>query len=81
MKRVDLQVEVTYTVSMEVDISDEVFDGLESIQKTYPYGINNDDMHFAAGDDSLAIEWLENHCSENDAMAWCFEIEDLTEID
>lgn len=79
MKKINLQVKVTYTVNFDTEVSDEVFNALECMQEKYPCGINDDD-NLSSDIASAAFEWLNNNCKEGDAMSWSFEIEDLTEL-
>lgn len=79
MKKINLQVKVTYTVNFDTDVSDEVFNALECMQEEFPCGITDDD-NLSSDDSSTAFAWLNDHCKEGDAMAWSFEIEDLTEL-
>ena len=79
MKKINLQVKVTYTVNFDTEVSDEVFNALECVQEEYPLGMNDDD-NLSSDTSSTAFEWLNEQCKEGDAMSWSFEIEDLTEV-
>ena len=79
MKKINLQVKVTYTVNFNREVTDEVFNALECMQEEYPLGMNDDD-NLSSDTSSNAFEWLNEQCKEGNAMSWSFEIEDLTEI-
>ena len=79
MKKINLQVKVTYTVNFDCKVSDEVFNALEYMQEEFPFGVADDD-NLSSSLSSTAFKWLNNQCKERDAMSWSFEIEDLTEI-
>ena len=79
MKKINLQVKVTYTVDFDCEVSDEIFNALECMQEEYPCGMNNDD-NLSSDTDSTAFEWLNDQCKEGDARSWSFAIEDLTEL-
>lgn len=79
MKKINLQVKVTYTVSMECDVTDDIMKALECMQEEFPSGMNDDESCNCSEDSSKAFEWLGDKCKENDAYSWSFEIEDLTE--
>lgn len=79
MKKINLQVKVTYTVNFDCEVTDDIFEALECMQEEYPLGINDDD-NLSSDTSSTAFEWLNEQCKEGDAMSWSFEIEDLTEV-
>ena len=80
MKKINLQVKVSYTVNLDCEVTDEIFEALESMQEEFPLGMDNNDSNFSASDNAnKAFEWLNDKCNENDANSWCFEIEDLEE--
>ena len=43
MKKINLQVKVTYTVNFDTNVSDKVFNALECMQEEFPCGMNDDD--------------------------------------
>jgi hypothetical protein len=79
MKKINLQVKVTYTVNFDTEVSDEIFNALECMQEEFPCGITDDD-NLSNSTSSTAFGWLNEQCNEGDAMSWSFEIEDLTEV-
>lgn len=81
MKKINLQVKVTYTVNFDTEVSDEVYNALECMQEEFPLGMDDNDSNFSASDNAnKAFEWLSDKCNEYDANSWSFEIEDLTEL-
>jgi hypothetical protein len=80
MKKINLQVNVKYTVNFDCEVSDEVFNSLEYMQDKYPFGMDEDDCISSDASSSTAFEWLSKQCEEGDAMSISFEIEDLTEL-
>lgn len=81
MKKINLQVKVTYTVNFDTEVSDEVFNALECMQDEFPLGMDDNDNNFSGNSKaSKAFDWLGSNCEENDANSWGFEIEDLTEL-
>lgn len=43
MKKINLQVKVTYTVNFDTEVSDEVFNALECMQDEFPLGMDDND--------------------------------------
>lgn len=81
MKKINLQVKVTYTVNFDTEVSDEVFNALECMQDEFPLGMDDNDNNFSGNSKaSEAFDWLGSKCKEDDANSWGFEIEDLTEL-
>lgn len=80
MKKINLQVKVSYTVNFDCEVTDEILEALECMQDEFPCGINDDDNITANKKVSRAFEWLNEQCKEGDAMSWSFEIEDLDEV-
>lgn len=81
MKKINLQVKVTYTVNFDTEVSDKVFNALECMQDEFPLGMDDNDNNFSGNSKaSEAFDWLGSKCKEDDANSWSFEIEDLTEL-
>lgn len=81
MKKINLQVKVTYTVNFDTEVSDEVYNALECMQDEFPLGMDDNDNNFSRNSKaSEAFDWLGSQCNEGDACSWGFEIEDLTEV-
>ncbi len=79
MKRINIQVKVSYTVNLDCEVTEDTFSSLERIQDEFPFGMDNEDDITADKEVSKAFEWLNNACKEEDAIHWSFEIEDLNE--
>ena len=79
MKKINLQVKVTYTLSMECEVTDDIMNALECMQEEFPHIMYDDDNLDCSEDSSKAFEWLNGKCKEDDATSWGYEIEDLTE--
>ena len=69
MKKIkNLSVKVTYHASNgDVEVSDEVYEQLMNNSE-----FSSDDM-----ENSEAISWLSDNISEDDAMDWTFEVDDI----
>lgn len=81
MKKINLQVKVTYTVNFDCEVSDDMFNALECMQDEFPLGMDDNDNYFSGNSKaSEAFDWLGSKCKEDDANSWGFEIEDLTEV-
>lgn len=64
----DLRVTVKYTVGYgNVEVPDNVYEQLMCNSE-----LTSDDM-----ENSEAIEWLNDNMHEEDAMDWCYEIDDI----
>lgn len=79
MKKINLQVKVTYYIDMDCEVTEKQFQALENMQDEFPCGITDDDIH-ANDENSDAFEWLSDKCCESDAHSFEYEIEDLTEL-
>lgn len=81
MKKINLQVKVTYTVDFDCEVSDEVYEALECMQDEFPLGMDDNDSNFSGNSKANeAFNWLGSKCKEDDANSWGFEIEDMTEL-
>ena len=81
MKKINLQVKVTYTVNFDCEVTDDIFEALECMQDEFPLGMDDDDNNLSGSSKaSKAFDWLGSKCNEGDACSWGFEIEDLTEL-
>lgn len=74
----DLRIKVTYTVSYDVEVSDDVYD---AIQNAYTKGVIIPTPDECLGDDELSkvSEWLYYNTQERDAIKCEFEIEDIVD--
>ena len=71
MKKIDnMTLTVTYTVGLnDVEVPDSVYRGLMDNDELDPDDLNLDD------DANEALEWLEDHIQERDAMSWNYEVD------
>lgn len=78
-KRINIQVKVTYTVNMDCDVTEEMYDALEHYIDEYPCGINEE---YIQNDEigSNAYVFLSEICKEDDAFNCEIDIEEITEI-
>ena len=79
MKKINLQVKVTYYVDFECEVTEEQLEALECLQDDFPSGISSEDQPDTE-ESAKAFEWLNEKCNESDAHYWDYEIEDLTEL-
>lgn len=67
----NLKVTVTYIVEFEkVQVSDKVFEQFE----------NNSEFDHNDFEAEEAIDWLADNVTENDSLAWKYEISDVEEL-
>lgn len=79
MKKINLQVKVSYTVDFDCEVTDDILEALECMQDEYPNGMYDDDTLVAKEQASKAFEWLTDKCNEDDAYGWSIEIVDMEE--
>lgn len=79
MKKINLQVKVSYTVDFDCEVTDDILEALECMQDEYPNGMYDDDTIVAEKQASKAFEWLTDKCNEDDACGWSIEIVDMEE--
>ena len=63
MKKINLQVKVTYTVNFDTEVSDDVFNALECLQEDFHCGITDDD-NLSSSPSSTAFEWFIDQCND-----------------
>lgn len=76
-KKVNITVQVTYEVTMECEVANDVLESMEYSMDNHPKGINGSTADWDRKV-TPALEWLTDNCSENKCVDWYAEIQDLT---
>lgn len=75
-KKINITMQVTYEVTKDCEVDEDVLTSLEHIQEHYPDYVN---AYIADMDDGArdGYDWIWDNCDENKCVWWDAEIQDL----